>query len=206
MSRFTLVIAIAAALVAGMWLGSTLLPREPLTVHGTVLEPPRRISDFRLVDHRGRPFSLTSLQGKWSFLFFGYTHCPDICSTTLHTLAQMDDILRREQPDIHEQTQVVFVSVDPQRDSSERLATYVPYFGSGFIGVTGSSEAIERLTRELGILHMRVERGEGKGYLVEHSSAILLFDPQGRQRAVLTAPHQAATLAEDFRQLAEHET
>jgi protein SCO1/2 len=195
-----------AALAAGVWLGSVARHSEIPDIQGTFLDPPRPISDFQLVDHRGGSFSPASLRGKWSLMFFGYTHCPDICPTTLHTLAQMDGILRKEQPGVRQLTQVVFVSVDPERDSSERLAEYVPYFNPEFLGVTGDSDAIEGLARELGILHMRVERGEGKSYLVEHSAAILLFDPQGRQRALLSAPHQAVRLSEDLRQIVEHDS
>lgn len=195
-----------AALTAGVWLGAVSRSTEKPDVHGTLLDPPRPVSNFQLVDHRGGSFSPASLRGKWSLLFFGYTHCPDICPTTLHTLAQMDGILRKEQPSIRQHTQVVFVSVDPERDSSQRLAEYVPYFNPEFLGVTGDTAAIEGLARELGILHMRVERDEGKSYLVEHSAAILLFDPQGRQRALFSAPHQAARLAEDLRRIIEYDT
>ena len=167
-------------------------------IQGTVLTPPKTITDFNLIDHRSEPFRLAALQGKWSFVFFGYTHCPDICPTTLATLAQMDKLLA-EDAAVHEQTQVVFISVDPGRDTAAQLARYVPYFNQRFVGVTGTQEEIDRLTRELGILHLRIERGEGKPYLVDHSTAILLFQPDGTLRALLTAPHEAQRLSSDFR-------
>ncbi len=195
----------ALALAAGIALGFLFTSRTPSAVpdiNATILDPPKSIEAFKLIDHRGEPFVLDSLRGKWSFVFFGYTHCPDVCPTTLHTLSEMDRILAERSPQRHD-VQIVFVSVDPERDSAEQLAGYVPYFNRSFIGVTGAPEEIDRLTRQLGILHLKVDRGEGKGYLVDHSASILLFDPSARLRGVFSAPHRAERMATDFIKIRE---
>jgi len=190
---------VVAALVAGIWLGNQLFNQKPNLeqISATVLRPPKGIEHFRLINHRNEPFTLDSLKGRWSFVFFGYTHCPDVCPTTMHTLNQMEKLLAGESQ-ANKTTQVVFVSVDPQRDTAEQLAKYVPYFNKAFIGVTGSQDEIDRMTKQLGILHLRVEQKQGQAYLVDHSASILLFDPQGALRALFSAPHEARRLVDDF--------
>lgn len=169
--------------------------RPPALQHATLLPEAKTVQTFRLSDHRGRPFTPENLQGHWTLLFFGYTHCPDVCPTTLQTLA---GALRRldEAGDTVTLPQVVFVSVDPARDSRERLAGFVSYFNPDFIGVTGEPAQIERLTRPLGILYAKA--GDGTDYLVDHSAAIVLFDPSGRYRALFNVPHDPAAIAADF--------
>ncbi len=194
--------AMLFALAIGVWLGNLVLNREPSLeqISATVLNPPKTVSNFHLINHRDESFTLDTLKGKWSFVFFGYTHCPDICPTTLHTLAQMDRILAKR-PEVHADVQVVFVSVDPARDTVKQLGNYVPYFNRAFIGVTGPEDEINRLTKQLGVLHIRVEQNSGQAYLVDHSAAVLLFDPNGAMRALFGAPHEAQRLAADFEKI-----
>ena len=198
-SRAPLIIVLALALGAGLALGFWLQSSRVTTadIKATVLNPPRELTGFDLVTHLGTPFNLDSLKGKWSFVFFGYTNCPDVCPTTLATLAQMDKEINRIK-DAGQATQVVFVSVDPERDTPEALSQYVPYFDPAFIGVTGNPADIEALTRQLGILHMRVDEDDSKNYLVDHSASILLFNPRGQLRAHFGAPHVASEIAQDF--------
>ena len=209
MSGRTMVLWVAPliALVLGVGAAMVLLgPRSvdpPTLLHATQI-PPRLVADFELVDQHGAPFGPERMRGRWSLLFFGYTHCPDVCPATMHVLdGAVKEIhaLADPAPD----TQVVFVSVDPRRDTPQQLAQYVPYFNKDFLGVTGSTEAINRLTSQLGILHMRSGGDpEGGGYLVDHSASILLFDPQGRQYAVFGPPHDAPQIARDFLALARY--
>jgi protein SCO1/2 len=172
-------------------------PPEIDQVSATVLAPPRIIEDFQLVDHHNEPFTLNSLKGKWSFVFFGYTHCPDVCPLTMHTLSRMETLLAGESTS-DTGIQVVFVSVDPQRDTVEKLAAYVPYFHQRFLGVTGREEEIKRLTKQLGIFHLHVEQGKEREYLMDHTTSILLFEPSGALRALFGAPHEAQRLAKEF--------
>lgn len=201
-NRWLIVTAVVLSLAAGIWLANRVFTGKPSLdeISATVLNPPKAISDFRLLNHHGEPFTLDSLKGKWSFLFFGYTHCPDICPTTMHTLAQMDRALA-EDPGARADMQVVFVSVDPRRDTVQQLGKYVPYFNKAFIGVTGPEPEINRVTRQLGVLHIRIEPKQGRDYLVDHSASVLLFSPAGALRALFSAPHEAARLAADFKKI-----
>ena len=195
-----LLLALAAGLLAGFW-----VQRDQVTiddVKATVLEPANSIGDFELITHLGTSFTLDSLKGKWSLLFFGYTNCPDVCPTTLQTLTQVDKQISENATDDH-QMQVVFVSVDPERDTPERLAQYVPYFDQSFIGVTGKQTEINRLTQQLGILHMRVESNDDQNYLVDHTSSILLFNPSGELRALFSVPHKAKDIADDVLKISQ---
>ena len=111
----------------------------------TLLRPPRALPEFTFTDHTGADFVPARLQNHWSLLFFGFTHCPDVCPTTLGMLAQTEKTLA-DLP-AEQRPQIVLVSVDPQRDSPEQLASYVRFFSPSFTGVTGSQEAIDKFTR-----------------------------------------------------------
>lgn len=190
-----LLVALAAGVLSGIWLQNNRVKTSD--VQATVLEPAKGISDFTLTTHLGEPFTLESLREKWSFLFFGYTHCPDVCPTTLHTMKQVVKAIAEKQ-EHGANVQVVFVSIDPERDTVERLAQYVPYFDKSFIGVTGEQGNINELTKQLGVLHLRVEAEGDAGYLMDHTASVLLLNPSGELRAVFSAPHEARQIAEDF--------
>lgn len=190
-----LITALGAGLAIGAWIQGRSVSLED--INATVLEPPAKLDEFELMTHLGSPFTLDSLQGKWTFMFFGYTHCPDICPTTMGTLTQMDKILLEQDAELARQ--VVFVSVDPERDTIEKLSQYVPYFDPSYIGVTGNRANINRFTRKLGILHIRSGEEGSDDYLVNHSSSILLFNLDGSLRALFSGlPHNAADLADNF--------
>jgi protein SCO1/2 len=165
-----------------------------------VLPESREIPEFTLTDQYGKPFELEQLRGAWSLLFFGFTHCPDVCPNTLFELQNMRATLLEDDGELADRFQVVFVSVDPERDSTEKLREYVAYFDPSFIGVTGPDEEMLPLTRKLGIAYRIDEHEAGEAvYNVDHSASILLIDPDGRLHGVFPAPHQAALLAEDLR-------
>lgn len=162
---------------------------------GTYLEPARALPDFSLIDQRGAPFGPRNLDGHWSLLFFGYTNCPDFCPTTLMTLAAMEKNLRAEGAI---RPQVVFISVDAQRDTPQQLAKYVPYFDPSFIGVTASDQpTIEALARKLGVA-VAIVPGAGGGYTVDHSGVLFVIDPAGKIAAELTGPFTPSALQADF--------
>jgi cytochrome oxidase Cu insertion factor (SCO1/SenC/PrrC family) len=178
-----------AALGAGIALALKHAETGPAPVEGLLWPNPRPVGDFELVDHDGQPFQPDRLKGKWSFLFFGYTHCPDVCPVTLGVLKSVMQKLE-EQPQTGKPRQVVFVSVDPARDTPDQLRDYVSYFGPGFVGVTGTEQSLAAFTRQLGIPYMQVPdsaSSEG-GYLVDHAASVLLVDPEGRLVSVFTAP------------------
>jgi protein SCO1 len=166
----------------------------------TVVLPPLAVPEFRLVDAGNRSFTRHDLEGRWSLMFFGYTHCPDVCPMTLKILARAQAQLRDLPPD--RQPRVVFVSVDPARDTPAALASYVGYFGAGITGVTGGDAELARLTQPLGIAYRRTAMQPGsRDYTVDHSATLLFVDGRARVRAVLAPPHVPDEIAADYRKL-----
>ena len=178
----------------------TVLHRPAQVEALTLLPEPKTIPDFTLVDHDGQAFSLASLQDRWSLLFFGYTHCPDVCPNTLFELQRMDELLIEwGDEDVDPFHQVVFVSVDPERDTPDKLKNYVQYFSHGFVGVTGAADQLEALTSELGIAFQIEEHEAGTAvYDVLHSSTVVLMNPDGQLQGAFTAPLFAEKMARDL--------
>ncbi|MBI5040081.1 MAG: SCO family protein [Gammaproteobacteria bacterium] len=196
-----------ALIIAGALLSQRVFynpPPVPEMSPGTTrLEPPRVLQDFAALDHRGRTFTLAQLRDHWTFMFFGYTHCPDICPTTLSTL---NAVARKiaALPNTPPTPQYVFVSIDPERDTPELLAKFVPYFNPDFIGVTGTPAAIDALAKQLSVLYLKVESERPDGYLMDHSAALLLIDPQGRLHALMSPPFDTNLMAQDFQKLSHY--
>lgn len=204
-SRPSLIVLLASvALLAGItasWLLGTGVRQHPKMESATVLwDHARPLPDFSLVDAHGQPFGPQQLQGRWTFLFFGYTHCPDVCPTTLATLNQAMEAITRNGDADH--TQVVFVSVDPERDDPQQLGEYVHFFNPRFKGVTGSEADIDGLATPLGIVHARVANPkDAQNYLVDHTASVLLISPEGALTALFGAPQRAEAMARDFHAL-----
>jgi len=200
MNRNTLMILLVAALagIAGI-LAGTLLPgpaEPPVLSAGTQLGEPRPLPDFQLTNGDGTPFTRQDFNGEWHLVFFGFTHCPDVCPNTLFLLDRV--VAQLEQSGITP-PQVVFVSVDPERDTPEQVAQYVEYFNEDFLGVTAHGSDIGNLQRLTQALSVAYEfRPEGDGYTVIHSSAVLLVDPAARMHAIFTPPLKAADIAADL--------
>jgi len=196
--KIALLATVVAAVACAVVFAILARPGEP-SIAGFLYPDPKTISPFRLTDHNGKPFGLDSLKGKWSFVYFGYTYCPDVCPTTLAELSRAQKLLEGE--GLGAGTQYVFVSVDSQRDTPKRLAEYVAFFDKKFVGATGSDEVLTKFTREVGVFYSFPQGKKGKGYAVEHSSIVALFDPDARLRAVFTPPQKAEEVAEGFRKI-----
>lgn len=197
---------IAAGVLAfglGLWLNFGLMPDrvDPPAIAGIFLEPPRPVEDFTLIDQEGQPLTRERWGGQWTFLYFGYTFCPDVCPLTLLELSKMQKILARENLD--QNNTYLFISVDPARDTPERLGKYVPYFNPKFQGATGTPEQLAGLAKQFGVYYKIPDAPEGN-YTVDHSSTVLLIDPQIRLRAVFTED-QPETMAADFRKIVEYD-
>jgi protein SCO1 len=194
---------VLAAVLAGVWLvgidretdsQATLLPDQAMSL----LSEPKPLIDFALTDDRNRPFDLASLKGKWSFVFFGYTHCPDVCPTTLATLARARSSIAKTTGGARN-LQFVFVSVDPNRDTAGRLRQYVEYFDTSFVGVTGNDVQIANLAGQLGAAYQVAAAPGLENYPVYHTTALYLVDPQARYRAVFTPPLDAEAISRRFK-------
>ena len=160
-----------------------------------LLETPRDIGEFELVDHHGAPFNRVRFKGNWSLVFFGFTYCPDVCPTTMTFLNEFTASLEDTEA---QDTQVVMVSVDPARDSVQQLASYVPFFNPEFIGVTGEFLDIHRFATALNTPFRKV-MGEGEDYQVDHSSNIVLINPRGDYHGFFKAPLDLAKMKVTYR-------
>lgn len=155
----------------------------------------RDINAFSLTDAEDQPFTSANLIGHWTFLFLGYTYCPDICPTTLADLRSAYPELKRIAPS----SQVVFVSADPQRDDSARLKRYISFFEPEFKAATAPHRQLFPFVRNLGLVYSLVEH-EGQDYLIDHSASIVLIDPAGKLTAVFRpriVPEQTPHVAMD---------
>lgn len=171
---------------------------EQLRVNGAiVLDRPRIFSDFELIDHRGEVFNIARFQDTWTMVFFGFTHCPDICPTTLAVLNETYSKLKESEK---EKLQVVMISLDPERDTVETLAEYVPYFNDQFIGVTGNKHLIRRLTAEINIAYNKVPL-EADDYTIDHSTQLVLINPKGHYHGFFKAPHSETMLRSTWRSI-----
>ncbi len=191
------VITLIALVIFSMDFSSQTEAPNSTTENATLLKTPRPITDFNLISHLEAPYTSESLKGKWTILSFGYTSCPDVCPTALATLSQMDDQLKREHFDTP--YQVIFLSVDPERDSLKRLAEYVPYFNPSFLGVTGEPQEIMAFTRQLGIMYAKSKQTDSAmGYLVDHSAIFVLVNPKGEFHALFSPPQNPLSLSKDL--------
>lgn len=189
-----------AALTVGAALNLWLNRPAPETRTGVAYPEPRPLADFHLTDHDGTAFTRDRLQGKWTFLYFGYTFCPDVCPLTLVELDKTQQALAAAGLD--DDNQYWFISVDPQRDTPARLGEYSRYFNPKFGGATGADDELTAFTRQVGVLYLLVKsEEESDTYLVDHSSVVVLIDPDARLYAAFPPPHDGPAMAEDFRTL-----
>ena len=154
---------------------------------------------MELIDQDNRPFDIGRLRGGWSLVFFGFTSCPDACPLTMTVLAQTNKLLA-DLP-AERRPRVVLISVDPQRDTPERLAAYVKAFDPTFTGATGTKAAIDELARRMGVM-AATRPIEGGSYTVDHTTSVFLIDPDGALRALFSAPLTPKLIAEDYRRIA----
>jgi len=160
----------------------------------TVLDTPMILSDFNLTADDGTIFNLETLKGQWNLLFFGYTHCPDVCPLTLHQLGQAKKALNES---MQNSLNIIMISVDPDRDSTEILHQYVNSFNQKVIGATGTINEINKLTSQLGIFHM-ANKEEGQNYSVSHSAAVVMINKNAEFHAVFSAPHSTENFITDL--------
>jgi protein SCO1 len=154
-------------------------------------------TDIRLTDHSGKPRSLADFRGKAVAVFFGFTHCPDVCPTTL---ADLRTVMTQLGPDA-ERLQVLFVSVDPKRDSPEVLSKYVPSFHPSFLGLTGSPDAVTKVASDFKIFVREQPGKTPETYTVDHTAGMLVFDPAGRLRLFVNYGMAPEKMTTDFKRL-----
>ena len=202
MRNALLLISILSLSVAGLlWLGQ--VPKESgvaeLHSLGVIAIPePRELSDHALFDQSGNRFDLRRLNGHWSFIFFGYTRCPDICPVTMSILGQAERLIENRQGgnNLADGFQGILVSVDPERDDEGVLGAYVTAFSPAFIGLTGTGSAVKSFGLQLGIGYRKGEPIDSEiGYLIDHSPYIVVVDPAARHYGYIKPPFDAGRIA-----------
>ena len=158
----------------------TFISKTPVLETGKALAQPMELVAFDLVDHTGKPFQYKDLKEEWSLIFFGYSKCPDVCPTTVFKLTEIYRILDEDNA-VEQQPQVVFVSIDPERDKPEILKEYLTSFNPKFIGVTGTLDEIKKLTTKLSVYFQKIGDDE-ENYLYEmnHTAGLFLTNPDGK--------------------------
>lgn len=165
-------------------------------LHGGRLDPPKAAADFTLTDLNGKPFTLSSTHGKVVMLYFGYTSCPDICPLTMSDMAGARADLGADGQDV----QIVFVTVDPERDSQEVLQKFVPAFDPGNIGLRGTPEEIKAAADAFGVKYQKTPlKDSALGYAVDHSAFIYVIDRSGQLREMLPFGTRRQDIASDLK-------
>ena len=172
----------------------SLLEKKPSLITGKILVRPMEIDNFELIDQNNEVFNKKSLEGGWTVLFFGYTNCPDVCPTTIYKLAEIKNGIKEDLPSANFNT--VLVTLDPDRDSTERLDEYIGYFDETMLGVTGTYENIQSFTSSLSVFYQRINKEEG--YDFNHTASIFVFDKDGSLFATMSPANTVGELESDF--------
>ncbi len=172
----------------------SLLEKKPSLITGKILVRPMEIDNFELIDQNNEAFNKKSLEGGWTVLFFGYTNCPDVCPTTIYKLAEIKNGIKEDLPSANFNS--VLVTLDPDRDSSERLDEYIGYFDETMLGVTGTYENIQSFTSSLSVFYQRINKEEG--YDFNHTASIFVFDKDGSLFATMSPANTVEELESDF--------
>jgi len=196
-----LAISAVAAATAGIWLGNTTSNDliKPEAIQGAIYPKAKRINDFELVNQLSQKVTKADFLYHWSLIFVGYTHCPDVCPTTMAVMNQVSKYMQNEQV---QPPRIIFLSIDPERDTVDVLKPYVSYFNQDFTGLTGPLDEITRLSQQLNAVFRKAPGASGKltktDYLMDHSSALMLINPDGNLQSILTAPHTPGNIIDSI--------
>lgn len=165
-------------------------------ISGFAFPDPTALSDIELIDENKQPLTENFFLGDWTFIYVGYTFCPDACPISLNILSQMHAKL--EEQNAAGNVKTLLVSVDPERDSPERLKEYVKYFNKNFTGATGTESNLASFAKQVSAVYSLPSDRSSENYLVDHSSSIILINPKAQVHAIFTPPQKADLLAADY--------
>lgn len=182
-------------IVLSLFMNKILQPRilsdQQLRANGAIeFDTARIIRNFDLIDQNNQPYTLEALKGKWTLVYFGFTHCPDICPTTL---MQLSKVVNSLEPEIKANTQVLMVTADPARDTPEKLKVYVEHFNKDFNAITGEFLGVKRLAGDLNVAFNKVMLDNGD-YTIDHSGNLILINPHGHYHGFFKPPFELAKL------------
>jgi len=200
-----IVVAIAVSALISWRAEKETFVKPPEEIEDYLFWEAKKLADFKLTAADGKTLGLDDLKGKWTFVFFGYTQCPDVCPLTLGILGKAFKLIEKN-PAAFQETQGIFISVDPKRDTPELLKEYVSYFSNKFIGVTGDPAQLEAVSRQMSALYTihpkepkkAGDTSSGDNYQVTHNSTVFLVDPQGRLYGKFPPPQLPQEIAEVF--------
>lgn len=197
MNKFGLfVVGVTLGLVLAFGAGWAFMNAQPV-YNGVVIDPPAPAADFTLSDQNGQPYTLGSRGGKAVLIFFGYTNCPDVCPITLSEYKRIKALLG----DQADEVEFVYITVDPERDTVERIKEYIGNFDPEFIGLTGELAELEAVWAAYGVYQLKKDTGSAAGYLVDHSTRMYLIDGGGNWRVNFPYGMEAEKIAHDIRQV-----
>jgi protein SCO1/2 len=199
---------VGRVVLAALGISATLIAAcaQPYTFHGSVIDPPVPAMDFTLTTHTGQPFQLSAHADRVTLLFFGYTHCPDACPATLAQFKQIHTRLGERAARVN----FILITVDPARDTPQRLAEYLAGFNSAFLGLTGTDAELESVWRDYGIFRelRPLDAATAPGhthtdgnYEVDHTTRLYALDAQGQLRLTYTADTSTDDLMQDVQHL-----
>ena len=172
----------------------SLLQKKPTLLTGKILTRPIELDNFELIDQNNQTFNSESLKGNWTILFFGYTNCPDLCPTTIYKLAEVKNDVNQNLPSKNFNT--VLVTLDPDRDTPERLDEYIGYFDESMLGVTGTYKNIQSFSSNLSVFYQRINKDGG--YDFNHTASIFVFNQDGSLFATMSPATSVSELRDDF--------
>ena len=172
----------------------SLLQKKPTLLTGKILTRPMELDNFELIDQNNQTFNSESLKGNWTILFFGYTNCPDVCPTTIYKLAEVKNDVNQNLPSKNFNT--VLVTLDPDRDTPERLNEYIGYFDESMLGVTGTYKNIQSFSSNLSVFYQRINKDGG--YDFNHTASIFVFNQDGSLFATMSPATSVSELRDDF--------
>lgn len=198
LAKILMILFALAALIGGLWAGYFYTQKNTLAgaKASTIFSPPQEVAQFSLIDTKGRAFNNNSLWGQWTFMFFGFTNCGQICPTTMSHLNQMYQFLLKEKQ--NPMPQIMLISVDPERDTLKKLGDYVQSFNPHFQGATGDKAEIDKLASSVSVLYVKSKDKKTGETTIDHSGTILLLDPNGKLIAIFSPPHDPAQMVKDF--------
>ena len=177
--------------------GPNLIEKEPILETGKAYKKPLDIIEFELKDQGDQLYSKNDLKNQWTILFFGYTNCPDVCPTTIFKLGQIKQQISKELPNVN--LQILFITLDPERDSTERLREYLGFFDPSMTGLTGDVTKIVELTSNLSVFFQRINKEDG--YDFNHTASIFLINPKAQLKASFSPASSIEMLAEDIKKV-----
>lgn len=198
----TFIIFAILALALGLGVNRCHSAKNQIThpIAGTNIDQPQPVPEFHLINGLGRPFTNHNLKGHYSLLFFGFTHCQSICPLTMAMLTQLYTDLKAEKLPL---PQVIFITLDPKRDTAKAVNAYVKAFNPNFIGLTGPSAGIHQLSKQMGVVYIQAQQSKASdnNYQIDHSGTLYLVNPEAKLVAIFSPPHDEANIKQDYKNL-----